>query len=66
MINESGPPDSAKDSYEIHDSRGNVVANPQTLDEATRLFWVGFNSHKLVCVQADGTRKTIAEKGRGA
>jgi hypothetical protein len=54
------------DRYEIHDSRGQVVANPKDLDEATRLFWVGFNSFKLVAVQPDGSRKTISEKVTGA
>lgn len=57
---------STADRYEIENSRGEVVAHPKTLDEATRLFWVGFNSHKIVCVHKDGTRHVIAEKGRGA
>jgi hypothetical protein len=53
-------------SHQIEDSFGRVVANPDSLDHAYRLFWVGFNSHRIVAVAPDGTRTTIAEKGRGA
>lgn len=58
--------ESAQDTYEIEDCHGQTVARPRSLAEATRLFWVGFNSFKIVRVAQDGTRTAVNQKGRGA
>jgi hypothetical protein len=51
-------------TYTIEDQHGNVVARPSDLAQATRLFWVGFNSYAIMALDPDGTRRVVARKGK--
>lgn len=66
VASENQEPDGAdgETAYTIEDQHGNVVARPGDLAQATRLFWVGFDSYRIVALDPDGTRRVVAQKGK--